>query len=267
MLSLGFMKKPLDWTFAKNQYYLDNVVGQPDRQRELVCFTELQKYFGPRKPQNFLSIGAGAGDLEILISEQLQVPFGYQEYSPSLSSAFLARMAELGRMAKLLEGNVGKFEDAVLSYTYDLILSVHAWYYISIEPAIFLKLSKLMSAEARVLVVLHRSESMNVALNPIREAPLTITAEDFAAAAKQTKLFQVEIHGWTGFWKTADLIQENSLTQMGSKRLAFSLGKSADDLTLKERQFFARLLQQYQQGPQIRLDYGIVEITRAVGPK
>src|ERR1044072_3048425 len=153
---------PMPWTHIKDQLTIQIAQSIDGSVKGNYYFSALEKYLPP-SPRNFLSIGAGSGDTEIFLAKKLNCSFGFQDYSEELARLFKKRASE--QKVTPLETAVGKFESCSFKNTYDLILSIHAWYYISIEAAVMKKLRDLLNSNGRVLVVLHRENNIVVGLN------------------------------------------------------------------------------------------------------
>jgi SAM-dependent methyltransferase len=248
----------MSWSTIKDELTLKLAAG-PYAPTKGTQFHKAIKDYLPPAPKNFLSVGAGAGDAEIYLSQALNCPFGYQDYSSALAQVFTNRVVE--QKANVLETVIGPFEKTVFKHRYDLILSFHAWYYIPITPDVMAKLRDLLHPGGRALIVLHRENNFISALNPWRgDEPLEISADRVFDAAKP--FFQAQLHNWVDYWPSDAVFADGKITDNGRKRLMFLLDRDNSNFSEKELGQVYELAQSYSGPRGIKLEFGIVELAK-----
>jgi SAM-dependent methyltransferase len=253
------MTRPLLWSPTKDEFMIESSRGPGAATKGAYFYSAIEPYLPPL-PKNFLSIGAGAGDAEIFLAKKLNCPFGFQDFSNSLTSIFQDKARKEG--LSTLETVVGRFEDCPFQYRYDVILSFHAWYYISVSSIVMKKLRDILAPGGRALIVLHRKDNFVFELNPYRgKEQLEISADNLFEAAKP--YFQTVLHSWVDYWPPNTFFINDEITQKGRTLFRFLLDRESECFSPEEIEIFKRHVDKFTDSNGTKISFGIVELNRA----
>jgi SAM-dependent methyltransferase len=105
---------------------------------------------------SWFGLGAGAGALELIVTSNLNVEIGFLDPSENLVSLFNKRINSAALNHRVREIHCDYFQDIKLEKSYDLIVSLHSWYYIGLNADLLQKaLDGLMPQGKLIIIVIH----------------------------------------------------------------------------------------------------------------
>jgi hypothetical protein len=169
-----------------------------------------------------LSIGGGYGAMEVHIAKELGAKLGFVEPSPNLMKAFERRVEAAGIASQITERIEAPFQKANLKFRYDLILSIHSWYYIGCDE---MQLRKALShlEPKGVLYIALSSSSCPIVKTIGRVSPKsepTFHLEDLAAYAR-SKNIRFETKEYQSDVELSRYVSDGELTEYGRHWLAY----------------------------------------------
>lgn len=107
--------------------------------------------------RSLFSIGGGKGELEAFAAKNLGLELGYLDPSPNLVQDFRENLKEYDVSEKSVEIFEQRFQDFNPTRTYDLIISIHSWYYVGNGKEPLEKALSMLSPKGNLYIIFSMS--------------------------------------------------------------------------------------------------------------
>lgn len=161
------------------EYGLSYAKADADRRgSSFIFYPELKRLGLLRRSISMLSIGGGFGALEVMAARDLRVKLGFIDPSPNLFEGFMSSAEKAGVRDLIRESHSGEFKTFQSSFTYDLIVAIHSWYYIGCDSAQLAKALDLLNPGGALYIALSSREDWDAELKALLHGENPLTLED-----------------------------------------------------------------------------------------
>ena len=108
---------------------------------------------------SWLTIGGGAGALELYLAKLKQMNIGYLDPSKNLLDKFLKCAEDQDLSNSIIECHGESFQTARIEHKYDTIVAIHSWYYIGLSTQYFDKVLSCLKKGGKLIIILIHSDS------------------------------------------------------------------------------------------------------------
>jgi len=191
-----------------------------------IVYPALKKFRLLQEGMSLLSIGGGSGRLEVQVALDYKAKIGFVDPSTNLYGSFWSRVRKANIVNQIQEKFLGSFQEFESKYSYDLIISIHSWYFIGCDKELLDKALGLMARDGKLLIVLCSASDWSIPLkrclqnNMFSEGQNTFTLEDLSEWTRGLN-YRYEILEISSETPLEQFIVNGEFTDYAKSRLAY----------------------------------------------
>ncbi len=202
-----------------------------------IFYPELERLGLLKKGMSVLSIGGGFGALEVKIVKDYEAKLGFVEPSSNLMDLFDARVKRFHLQSSVIERHVGPFQTFSPAPKYDLVIAIHAWYYVGCDKAQLKKALSLLNPGGTLYIALSSKMDWDAEFKDLlNSGEINLALEDLSdwanALGHENKVLIQPVSVPVDAW-----LQGDSFTERAMKWMSYIGRKNWDALpdVLKEQ--------------------------------
>jgi SAM-dependent methyltransferase len=209
--------------------------------------------------ESLFSIGPGRGELELRLVREFGLELGYAEPVRHYRRALEREAATLLLDSKIVERQRGPYRAALLSRTYDLILSVHSWYGVGRDPDVLERTLASLSPGGTLLISVSSREDFFVREGLARALMVAEDLSDWVGRlGLEHRLYRVERE-----LPVELLVMGGQPTQVGKDVLSFFAGRPWRSLDRSARRQRQEILLRSEHRSHFTRSHGVLVIPKS----
>lgn len=233
-------------------------MGAKNSSRIMHTYPELLKLGLIKDGDSVLSIGAGAGEIEIALMQNQHIKLGYIDPSPAFVKHFRNEVTHKNLDSQVTEIFTNTFQNYTPSQKYHVIICIHAWQYIGFDESQLKKAINLLDKNGALCIALTSEKAFNHELkNLVHPHHGFINYEELSRWASQLG-YANECHHVTNLQSFEQFLLDDEFTEYSINMMCLLSRKDWNEISDNIKNKAKTIFHRYEKNAYIDNAWGFV---------